>query len=148
MEIVCYAFTNKNKELEAPFLEYLEKYALEPKDNEKKKGQKVKRLMNLKAHLEHVMNNKGKYDLPPLAQKYKGRHIGILKIKEADGLVRIAFYTKQANTIVLLDAFDKPKLYEKGKKLKVDKMIEKFLDQAEAFLSDYLKSNHSIPLNL
>lgn len=148
MEIVCYAFSNKNNELEAPFLEYLEKYALEPKESEKKKDQKVKRLMNLKAHLEHVVNNNGKYDLPPLAQKYKGRNIGILKIKEADGLVRIAFYTKQTNTIVLLDAFDKPKLYEKGQKLKVDKMIEKFLDQAEVFSSDYLNNNRSIPLNL
>jgi len=148
MEIVCYAFENKNKELEAPFLEYLEKYALGSKDSEKKTDQKVKRLMNIKAHLQHLMDNKGKYDLPPLAQKYRGRNIGILKIKEADGLVRIAFYTKQTNTIVLLDAFDKPKLYEKGKKLKVDKMIEKFLDQAEAFLSDYLENNHTIPLKL
>jgi hypothetical protein len=148
MEIVCYAFTNKNKELEAPFLEYLKKYALEPRDNEKRKDQKVKRLMNLKAHLEHLMDHKGKYDLPPLAQKYKGRDMGILKIKELNGLVRIAFYTKQTNTIVLLDAFDKPKLYEKSKKLKVDKMIEKFLDQSETFLSDYIKNHHSIPLNL
>jgi len=43
MEIVCYAFENKNKELEAPFLEYLEKYALGSKDSEKKTDQKVKR---------------------------------------------------------------------------------------------------------
>lgn len=148
MDMVCYAFENRNKELEAPFLGYLGKYALDPKDSEKKTDQKVKRLMNIKAHLQHLMDYKGKYDLPPLAQKYRDRNIGILKIKEADGLVRIAFYTKQANTIVLLNAFDKPKLYEKGKKLKVDKMIEKFLDQAEAFLSDYLENNHTIPLKL
>lgn len=148
MKITCYAFQNKSKELEAPFLEYLEKYALKSSDSEKKKNQKVKRLMNIKAHLEYLTDHKGKYELPPLVQKYKNRKLGILKIKESDTLVRIAFHTEKPNTIVLLDAFDKPKLYEKGKKLKVDKKIEKFLDRAEKFLSDYMQNHHSIPLNL
>ncbi len=36
MVIKCYAFRNKDKELEAPFLEYLEKYAIKKRDTKKK----------------------------------------------------------------------------------------------------------------
>jgi len=148
MVIVCYAFKNKNKELEAPFLEYLEKYAIQDRDSNKKKVLKLKQLANIQSHLEHLISNKGKYDLPPLAQKYKNRNIGILKIKESSKLVRIAFFTKQGSKIILLNAIDKPKLYEKGKKQQVDKMIENFLDQAEEYKNNYLNFNLSIPLNL
>lgn len=85
---------------------------------------------------------------PPLTQQYHGRSIGILKISEASNLVRIAFYTKSGSTIILLSAIDKPKLYEKGKKMEVDKMIERFLDRAEQYKTDYERFNLSLPLNL
>ena len=123
MVIKCYAFRNKEKELEAPFLEYLEKYAIKKRDTKKKEGQKVKQIMNIEAHLKYLSDNKGRYDLPPIVQKYRNRNIGIIKIKEAEKLVRIAFFAKRGNTIILLGAMDKPRLYEKGMKQKVDKMI-------------------------
>ena len=131
MKLVCYAFKNKNGELEAPFMGYLQKYAIKKKDNKKVQGKKVKQIMNIEAHLEHLVQNRGKYNNPPITQAYRNRSIGIMKIKEAEGLVRIAFYTKLGNDIVILDAMNKPKLYGKGQKQKVDKMIEKFLDRSE-----------------
>lgn len=148
MKLVCYAFKNKNSELEAPFLEYLEKYAIKKRDKKKVQDKKTKQIMNIKAHLEHLTQNRGKYNNPPITQAYRNRSIGIMKIKEADGLVRIAFYTKLGNDIVILDAMDKPKLYEKGQKQKTDRMIEKFLNRAEQYKQDYQKNNLSIPLNL
>lgn len=138
----------ENNELEAPFLEYLEKYALKNRDTKKKKEQKVKQLMNVKAHLEFLVDNKGKYDLPPIVKKYRKQNIGIIKIKESNKLVRIAFFTKSGNAIVLLGAMNKPKLYEKSKKQKVDKMIEKFLDQMEANRLDYLNKKLFLTLKL
>ncbi|MFH1012238.1 MAG: hypothetical protein V1760_00610, partial [Candidatus Peregrinibacteria bacterium] len=77
---------------------------------------------------------------------YKNRNFGVLKIKESATLVRIAFFAKVGSKIVLLGAMDKPKLYEKAKKQKVGRMIEKFLDQAEQNRQDYLKNNLSLPL--
>ena len=147
MKIICYAFQNKNKELEAPFLEYLEKYAIQGRDSDKVRNLKLKQLANIEEHLKYVLEHKGNYDLPPLAQKYKNTHIGILKIKESSNLVRIAYFTRQGNNIILLDAMDKPKLYEKGQKRKVYKMIQRFLDKTEEFRQDYLKQNISLPLN-
>ncbi len=148
MKIVCYAFKNKNKELEAPFLEYLEKYSIRDKDSAKARNLKLKQLANIEAHLAYLLEHKGSYALPPLAQKYKNTKIGILKIKESSNLVRIAYFTRHGNNIILLDAMDKPKLYEKGQKNKVDKLIQKFLDKNENYRQDYLKQNISLPLNL
>ncbi len=148
MKIVCYAFKGKNGELESPFMEYLEKYAVRDRDPKKKKSLKLKQLANIESHLNYLAEHRGKYDLLPLAQKYKNRSIAILKIKESSKLVRIAFFTKKGSTIILLNAIDKPKLYEKGKKQQVDKVIEKFLDQAEEYKNNYMKSNLSMPLNL
>jgi hypothetical protein len=148
MKLVCYAYKNEKGELQAPFLDYLKKYAISDQDSEKKRHLKLKQLANLESHLLYLSDHQGRYDLPPVAQKYKNHSIGILKIKESAQLVRIAFFARTGDKIILLNAIDKPKLYEKGKKLQVDKMIEKFLDQAEAHKEDYLSNNHSIPLNL
>ena len=143
---MCYAFRNENGQLEAPFLEYLEKYALTDRDSKKKKTIKLKQLANVESHLDYLAEHGGRYDLPPLAEKYKNRNFGILKIKESARLVRIVFFTKVGSKIVLLDTMDKPKLYEKARKQKVDRMIEKFLDQAEQNRQDYIKNNLSLPL--
>ena len=107
----------------------------------------MKQLANIEAHLKYLFEYNGSYDQPPLIQKYKNTNIGILKIKESSNLARIAFFTKRDKKIILLDVIDKPKLYEKGKKQKVDKMIEKFLDQGEFYRQDYIKNNISLPLN-
>ncbi len=116
MKIACYAFGKKNGELEAPFLEYLEKYSVSGKDSQKKKGSKAKQVANIEAHLKYLIEHDGRYNLPPLIQKYKNQSIGILKIKESSKLVRVAFFTKKDDKIILLDAMDKPTLYEKGDK--------------------------------
>ncbi len=148
MKIVCYAFEDQKKELESPFLEYLKKYKIKEEDSVKVKNKKLKQVENIEARLKHIVDNKGKYDLPPLVEKYKNREIGILKIKEGKTLIRIAFFTVINDKIILLDAFEKPSLYEKNQKKKIDRMIERFLDKAEIYKQDYLKNKISIPLNL
>ncbi|MBI5412382.1 hypothetical protein HZA43_04415 [Candidatus Peregrinibacteria bacterium] len=65
MRLVCFAYKNQNNEFQAPFLDYLEKYAIHERDTEKKKELKVKQIMNIKAHLEYLIENGGKYSLPP-----------------------------------------------------------------------------------
>ena len=148
MKIICYAFKNQKGELEAPFLEYMEKYVIHSQESEKKQAKKVKQVMNIKAHLEYIVDNQGRYNLPPVVQKYKNSNLGIIKIKEPDNLVRIAFFTQHDHKIIFLDAYDKPKLYEKQKKQKIDNMIEKFLKKVEFYKLDYEKQKYFIPLNI
>jgi hypothetical protein len=146
--LVCYAYWNEKGELQAPFMDYLEKYAIREGDSERRKGHKAKQVMNLKAHLEYLVDCGGDYNKPPFIQKYHGRSVGILKISESGGLVRIAFFVKRGNTIILLDAMDKPKLYEKAKKAQVDKKIDRFLDRVERYRADHESKNQSLPLIL
>lgn len=146
MKIICYAFENSEHQLESPFLNYLEKYSIQSNDSKKKKVIKIKQLANIEAHLDYLLDHQGSYDLPPTVQKYKATNIGILKIKESSTLVRIAFFTKKGEKIILLDAMDKPKLYEKGQKKRVDKLIQKFLNHVEKYRGDYLENHKSLPL--
>jgi len=100
---VCFAYRNEKGELQAPFMDYLEKYAIRERDSEKRKRHKVKQIMNLKGHLEYLIEYEGSYDKPPFIQKYHGRSVGILKVSESENLVRIAFFVNRGNTIILLD---------------------------------------------
>ena len=148
MKIVCYAFKNQDNKMEASFLEYPEKYSFGKNDSEKDKLNKNKKLGNIKMYLEYLKNKKGFYNIPPIVQKYHNHSISILKIKESTKLVRIAFFTKSGDKIILLNAIDKPKLYEKGIKKKINKKIAKFLIQAERYMKDYLKNNLFLQLTL
>ncbi len=111
MKIVCYAFLNQDGLLESPFLEYLQKYAFHESDSAKKRDLKVKQLANIEAHLDYLLDHRGQYNIPPISQKYKNTKLGILKIKESKTLIRIAYFTKVGEKIVLLDVVNKPKLY-------------------------------------
>jgi hypothetical protein len=140
--VKLYGFKNQQNEVEVPFAAYMEKYASIGNDAEKTR--KVKQIMNIKAHINYLVENKGVYNLPDKTQQYVDRNLGILKIKEGYTLIRIAFMTIPDKEIILLNATDKPALYEKAKKLKVDKNIQDFLDEAECYRDDYLKNKISI----
>ena len=147
MELVVYVFRRQNNEIESPLLKYLQKYVISEKDNVQKIEKKHKRLANIEMHLKYLRNNKGKFNIPPLVQKYTGFNIGILKIKEGKILIRISFFVYQ-DKIIILDVIEKPKLYEKAKKKLVDKIIYKFLNKSEKYKQDCLKNNNFTPLSL
>lgn len=149
MKLVCYAFKNAVGEIQAPFLEYLRKYAPPPHETAPNRLKRLKQLDKIYAHLRHLVDHQGSYSLST-TQGYKGRNIGILKIKESqrESLVRIAFYTVVDKEIVLLDAFDKPLRYEKAKAKQVNKMIQEFLDKVENYRNDYIKQQLSIKFQL
>ena len=148
MKIVCYAFKDEKGVLKSPFLKYLKKYEIKPNESEKKRLKKVNQLMNINGHLLYLLENKGNYCLPPIVQKYKNQNIGILKMKEGNYLVRVAFFTVINEMIVILDAFDKPRFYEKNQKRKIAKKIKKFLNLSETYLQDFFKNHIYIPLNI
>jgi hypothetical protein len=139
-----YGFKNQQDEIEIPFAEYMEKYTLigcSPSEELKR----TKQVMNIKAHIDYLIDNNGIYNLPDKIQQYVDRSFGILKIKEGKALIRIAFVTIPNESVVLLNATDKPALYDKAKKLRVDKHIQLFLDESENYRNDYLKNNLTIP---
>lgn len=138
--IFIYCKRNKKGIVEAiPFLEYINSaYDL-------RKESDLKKLIHIKAHILHIANNNAIYNQPPYAEQYRGRNIGVLKVKESEKLLRIAFYTKINDRMIILSAKHKPKLYEKGKKQQVDKEIKKWLDEAEYYVES-LKNSPSFLL--
>ncbi len=156
MKLKCYSFINENRELEAPFPAYLEeKYTPPDNETEKQKEKRVKKIINIKEHILHLRSKKGYYYVPPIVKSYQCREIdgineiGILKIKEGKNLVRIAFVTfKEKDEIVLFDAFDKPDLYQKAEKRKINKAISNFIKEIEMNIADYLEKGHFLPLEI
>ncbi len=154
MEIKCYAFENDAGELEAPFLEYLqEKYSPPENENEKAREKRIRNVIGIREHIRHLVGKKGAYYAPPIIKSYNCseingiNEIGILKIKEGKTLIRIAFVTlKDRGEIVLFNAIDKPDLYQKAQKRKVDKMIGKFIGEIEEYVADYLEKGRTLPL--
>lgn len=145
LSVEIYGFENEQGEIELPFAEYMEKYVLVKDDSDTEKARKVKQIMNIKAHINYLIENKGSYNLPEKSQLYIDRDVAVFKIKEGRTLIRIAFITIPNKCIVLLNATDKPALYDKAKKSQVDKHIQSFLDDSENYRDDFLKNRLSIP---
>lgn len=153
MKIRCYAFSNVDNELEVPFLEYLEKNFLPREESEKTREKRVKHIINVREHIKHLAVKKGIYNSPPLVKAYKCpkvgdiTEIGILKIKEGKILISVGFITfTDRDEIVIFDAFDKPVMYEKAKKRKIEKIEDEFVESIRNQIEDYLKNGYALPV--
>ncbi len=63
-----------------------------------------------------------------------------LRIQEGNRLVRILYFAYHKEKLVLLNAYDKPNLYEKNGKKKVEKEIEVIHKQTQEYYEDFLKN--------
>ena len=133
---------------DAPFIEYLnDKYLT--RTGGPKSLAAAKQFHTVMAVVQHIAGSfRGGYTLPPYSEHYRDHRIGVMKLHEGKRLVRIAYYAEVKGKLVILTAYDKPALYEKGTKKKVDKDIEKHLAIAEQCLDDLLAHpTHSNPLS-
>ena len=102
-------------------MEYLEKNYYKNNEIDKKN---IKKIAHIDATIQHIADSGGKYNQPPISQLYQNRKVGVMKISEKEKLIRIAFWAKINHQMVILNIKDKPKLYEKMVKKKVDKKIQ------------------------
>lgn len=102
-------------------------------------------LISIKAHIKHIALHGGRYNCPPVSAHYNGQNVGIIKISEGEELIRIAFYAKVGDEMVVLSIKEKPSLYDKGKKKKVEKEMQKWLDEAEEYLKEYKENRERVP---
>ena len=114
MNIVYYY----NKELQwFPVKKFLAKYACLPKDSARVRDKKVKVLAFIDQSIQFIAEHKGK-PIPPIAKTIRGYKFHELRIKEGNKLIRILYFAYHKEKLVLLNAFEKPELYQKGKKKK------------------------------
>lgn len=129
LPVYCYCRRNKEGEIiEAPFLEYLTKKYLSSSGI--KQGTDKQLRMAL-AVIHHIAGKDGRgYNFPPHSDHYEGHDFGTMKLHEGRNLIRIAYWARIGDKLVILTATDKPDLYEKSKKKEVNKKIDAWLKEA------------------
>jgi phage-related protein len=63
-----------------------------------------------------------------------------LRIPDGSTLVRVLYFCYHRDKLVLLRVYDKPKLYEKAGKQRVDKKIKENNDIAQKYYEDFKKN--------
>ncbi|MFH1890673.1 MAG: type II toxin-antitoxin system RelE/ParE family toxin [Candidatus Kuenenbacteria bacterium] len=136
MQIVYY-FNQKSQI--SPVKEFLLKYDLKESDSKKQEERKIKILAYIDQTIQFITEHKGR-PIPPVAKPLKGYKFHEMRIKDRINLVRILYFCYTQEKLVLLNAFEKPDLYEKGLKKKVDREINKMLKQTQQYYQDFLSN--------
>ena len=111
----------------SPVKQFLFKYNLKLNDTEKRKNHKIKTLAFIDQAIQFISENKAK-PIPPIAKTIRGYKFHEIRVKDGSNLIRIFYFCYHQEKLVLLNAFEKPDLYEKGLKKKIDKKIIKILE--------------------
>jgi hypothetical protein len=133
LEIVRY----RTKTSYCPIDDYFKKYNVY--ENDKLQQKKLKTFAKIEWVIKAAANNKGivggQFSAPVAGYDFQE-----FRIKEGDNLVRILYFCYFRDKLVLLDGFDKPDRYEKGKKKRIEKMIDEKYNQAQKYYEDFLKN--------
>lgn len=136
MQIVYYY----DKQLHiVPVKEFLSKYSLKAVDSKKQELHKVKVLAFIDQTIKFIAENKGR-PIPPTARALKGHKFHEMRIKDGSNLIRILYFIYYHEKLVLLNAFEKPDFYDKGVKKKINKEIEKILEQTEEYYKNFINN--------
>ena len=125
----------------SPVNQFLFKYNLKSNDTEKQKNHKIKILAFIDQAIQFISENKAK-PIPPIAKTIKSYKFHEIRVKDGGSLIRIFYFCYHQERLVLLNAFEKPDLYEKGLKKKIDKKIIKILKQTEKYYQDFINNQN------
>lgn len=138
MRIVYYYSANLQT---SPAKQFLLKYDLKSNNTEKQKNHKIKTLTFIDQAILFIAENKAK-PIPPIAKTIKGYKFHEIRVKDGGSLIRIFYFCYHKEQLVLLNAFEKPDLYEKGLKKKIDKKIIKILEQTKEYYQDFINNQN------
>ena len=125
----------------SPVRQFLFKYDLKSSDTEKRKNHKIKTLAFIDQAIQFIAENKAK-PVPPIAKTIRGYKFHEIRVKDGSSLIRIFYFCYHQEKLVLLNAFEKPDLYEKGLKKKIDKKIIKILEQTKEYHQDFINTQN------
>ena len=125
----------------SPVKQFLFKYNLKSSDTEKRKNHKIKTLAFIDQAIQFISENKAK-PIPPIAKTIRGYKFHEIRVKDGSSLIRIFYFCYHQEKLVLLNAFEKPDLYEKGLEKKIDKKIVKILEQTKEYYQDFINTQN------
>jgi len=138
MEIIYY----QKQDGHVPVEEYLEQqYEVLESDSKKVRNDKMKRLAKLEAVIKNAAQNGGVAG-GMFSAPLNGYAFQELRIREGsqNRLVRILYFSYSRKKLILLNAYDKPDLYEKGGKKKIDKEINDVHRVTNQYYKDFLQN--------
>ena len=125
----------------SPVKQFLLKYNLTSNDTEKQTNHKIKTLAFIDQTIQFIVENKAK-PIPPIAKSIRGYNFHEIRVKDGSNLIRIFYFCYHQEKLVLLNVFEKPDLYEKGLKKKIDKKIIKILEQTKEYYQDFINNQN------
>lgn len=125
-----------------PVKKFLMKYDCKPTDKAKQQARKVKTLAFIDQVIQFIAEHNGK-PVPPIAKTIRGYKFHELRIKEGSQLIRILYFCYHQERLVLLNAFQKPALYIKGAKKRVEKEIQKIFEQTNQYYDDFINNSQN-----
>jgi len=125
----------------SPVKQFLFKYDLRSGDTEKQRNHKIKTLAFIDQAIQFIAENRAK-PIPPIAKTIRGYKFHEIRVKDGGSLIRIFYFCYHQEKLVLLNAFEKPDLYEKGLKKKIDKKIIKILEQTKEYYQDFINNQN------
>jgi phage-related protein len=123
----------------APVKEFLLKYDVRNNDSTKQAERKIKIMAFIDQAVRFIAENKGR-PVPPIAKPLKGYKFHEIRVKDGSDLIRVLYFCYHQEKIVLLNAFEKPDLYEKGLKKKIDQGINKILELTQEYYNEFLNN--------
>ncbi len=136
MDIIYYCTKNGH----VPAKDYLvPRYGIGGDDDAKTRAHKVKILAKVEGIVKMAANKKGIIG-EPYSSALHGYDFHEFKIDEGNELIRILYFAYHQEKLVLLNAYDKPVLYEKARKKKIQKKIEDINQQTQIYYEDFIKN--------
>ena len=114
-----------------PVKEYFSKFDLR-RDIDRKKLIKVRSVIEMSAQNKGIPGGK-------FSGIVRGHNYQALKIPTGERTIRILYFMFSGETLVLLNAFDKPARYdEKAERRRVNRDVEPVYEETELFYQDFL----------
>lgn len=134
LKIICYYNTQLNI---IPVKEFLKRYIPTKNDNSKHLDHKIKIFALIDKIIKHTAENGG-VPKEPFSSWLHGFNFFEIKCRDGDKLIRILSFRYNNEKLVLLCAYEKPKLYQKGGKKKTVRSIEKENRKAQGYYEDFI----------
>ena len=138
MKVIYYY--NSNLRI-SPVKQFLFKYDFNSSDNEKQTNHKIEILAFIDQAIQFIAENKAK-PIPPIAKTIRGYKFHEIRVKDGSSLIRIFYFCYYQEKLILLNVLEKPNLYEKGVKKKIDKKIINILEQTKEYYKDFINNQN------
>lgn len=136
MQLVCY----KMEDGSVPIKDFFWRYVPNKADSQKNILKKQRAYSKIKSIINLTLEKKGLAGGEFTSHLKGGYDFQEIRIKEGGNQVRVLYFCYHQEKLVLLNAFKKPSLYQKGKKKAVDKMIKDELNKAKEYYKSFISN--------